>query len=415
MIDLDKWGEIFDSIRRHKLRTFLTALSVWWGIFMLIILLGAGKGLQNSVEHNFRDDAINSIWVYSGKTSESYKGLPVGRYIQFGNENYDILDKEIEGVEHTSGRYYIGGEYVIKRNNKPLAFDIRCVHPGHQYLENTLTIEGRFLNNKDIADYRKVCSIGRLVKEGFFEEDENPIGQHINIKGVDFMVIGVFEDEGHDNEMRKIYLPLTTAQKVFEGQDRIHQLMMTVEEDVTLEESQRIEKEIRERFSLLHKFSPDDKQAIHVRNNMENYQEFQTVFAFIKGFLWFVGIGSIIAGIIGVSNIMLIVVKDRTKEIGIRKALGATPRSIVSMIVQEAVFLTSIAGYLGLLAGFSLIYGINYLLKTYELENEFFRNPEVDIHVVLIALFMLVICGALSGLIPAIQAVRINPVVAMKS
>lgn len=414
MFDIDKWNEIFDSLKRHKLRTFLTALSVWWGIFMLIILLGAGKGLQNSVEHNFRDDAINSIWVYRGKTSEPYQGLPAGRQIQFSNADYDLIDKRIEGVEHTTGRYYMSGEYTIKRNNKALSFDVRSIHPGHEYLENTIMVEGRYINDQDLEKFRKVCIIGTKVQEGFFKEDEDPIGEYINIKGIDWKVVGIYTDEGHENEVRKIYLPITTAQKVYEGRDRVHQLMMTVG-DASMEESKKIEERLREEFALLHKFSPKDDQAIYINNSLENYQEFQTVFAFINGFLWFVGIGSIIAGVIGVSNIMLIIVKDRTKEIGIRKALGATPRSIVSMIVQEAILITSVAGYVGLLSGFSLIYGIDALMVQNEIEVEFFRNPEIDFHVVLIALFFLVVSGALSGLIPAIQAVRINPVIAMKS
>lgn len=414
MFDLDKWNEIFDSLQRHKLRTFLTALSVWWGIFMLIILMGAGKGLQNSVEHNFRDDALNSIWVYRGKTSEPYQGLPAGRQIQFTNADYDLISERIEGVEHTTGRYYMWGEYVVKRDNNALSFDVRSIHPGHQYLENTIMLEGRYINEMDIQKFRKVCIIGTKVQEGFFKGGENPIGKYINIKGIEWKIVGIYTDEGHENEVRKIYLPITTAQKVYEGTDRIHQLMMTVG-DATVEESKKIEQQLREEFALLHKYSANDKQAIYVNNNLEQYQEFQTVFAFINGFLWFVGIGSIIAGVIGVSNIMLIIVKDRTKEIGIRKALGATPRSIVSMIVQEAILITSVAGYIGLLSGFGLVYGIDALMVQNDIEVEFFRNPEIDFHVILIALIFLVISGALSGLIPAIQAVRINPVIAMKS
>ncbi|MCB0640473.1 MAG: ABC transporter permease [Phaeodactylibacter sp.] len=412
MFDFDKWQEILDSLRRHRLRTLLTALSVWWGIFMLVILLGAGNGLQNSFEHNFRDDALNSLWIYRGTTSEPYKGLPVGRRVQFTNADYEMV-KQTEGIEHITGRYYLGGEYVVKRKNKTLSYDVRSVHPDHQYLENTLTTEGRFLNTADVRKSRKVCAIGRIVADELFEPGEPIIGEYVNVRSVEYKVVGVFDDNGPESEVRKIYIPITTAQRVYEGTDRVHQLMVTVGE-IGLEGSKKIEDELRTKFAARHNFSPSDRQAIRIYNNIEEYEEFQTIFTFIKGFIWFVGIGSIIAGVIGVSNIMLIVVKDRTKEIGIRKAMGATPGSIISMILQEAVFLTATAGYLGLLCGFSLVYGIQQFMVSNEIEVEFFYNPEVNFGTVITALLILVICGALAGLIPAMQAVRINPVQAMK-
>ena len=414
MIDFDKWQEIFSSMRRHKLRTFLTALSVWWGIFMLVLLLGMGKGLQNSVEHNFRDDAINSIWINGWRTSKPYKGLPPGRYIRFTNDDYNLIKSRVPEVEFLTGRYYLRGEFNIAYKNKSLSFDVRSVHPDHKVLENTIMTSGRFLNDTDLKEYRKVCVIGKIVAEDFFKNGKEPIGEYINIKGADYKVVGVFRDEGHENEMRKIYIPITTAQRVDSANGRIHRIMATVG-DASVEEATRIENKIRFLLAEQHKFAPDDEQAVYLRNGVERFQEFQMVFAFIKGFIWFVGIGSIIAGVIGVSNIMLIVVKDRTKEIGIRKAMGATPFSIISMVMQEAVFLTSLAGYIGLLSGFGLIYGMNYIMIENQIEIEFFRNPEVDFVTVLTALIFLIACGALSGLIPALQAVRINPVTAMKT
>jgi len=414
MIDFDKWQEIFSGMRRHKLRTFLTALSVWWGIFMLVILLGMGKGLQNSVEHNFRDDAINSLWIRPGRTSKPYKGLPPGRYIRFTNDDYNLIKSQIPEVEFITGRYYLSGEFNIEYKGNSLAFDVRSVHPDHQVLENTIITKGRFLNEIDIKEYRKVCVIGKIVAEDFFNDGKDPIAEYLTIKGTDYKIVGIFRDEGHESEMRKIYLPVTTAQRVESANGRLHQIMVTIG-DASVEESYVIEDKIRKLLAEQHKFALDDNSAIRISNEVEDYQEFQMVFAFIKGFIWFVGIGSIIAGVIGVSNIMLIVIKDRTKEIGIRKALGATPLSIISMVMQEAVFLTSLAGYIGLITGFALVYGMNYLMIENNIELEFFRNPEVDFMTVLTALIFLICCGAFSGLIPAIQAVRINPVTAMKS
>ncbi|MCB0704654.1 MAG: ABC transporter permease [Saprospiraceae bacterium] len=413
MFDLDNWQEIFDTIRRHKLRTFLTALSVWWGIFMLVVLLGSGSGLRNSFEHNFRDDALNSIWVYRGQTSISYQGLPAGRYLQFSNDDYDMLRNEVEGIDKLTGRYYLTGEYVVNYQDKSLSFDVRTVHPDHLFLENTLMTEGRFINDKDIREIRKVCVLGDLIVEDLFEEGADPVGEYVQVKGVEYQVVGVFTDEGGENERRRIYLPITTAQRIDSGTERIHQLMFTVS-DPTLEGSKKVEEQVRQHMASLHQFDPKDDQALYINNNLQEYQQFQTVFNMIDGFLWFVGIGSIIAGVIGVSNIMLIVVKERTREIGVRKALGATPRSIIGMILLESVFLTGMAGYIGLLSGFGVVYGINALMKANDVELEFFYNPEVSFGAVIIALIILVVCGALAGLIPALQAAKVQPIEAMK-
>lgn len=413
MFDFDRWQEILDSLRKHKLRTALTALSVWWGIFMLVILLGAGNGLQNSFERNFRDDALNSIWIYRGTTSKDYRGLPIGRRINFTNRDYDLIKNEVSNVEHITGRYYLFGEFVVEYKNETFSFSVRCTHPDHKYLENTKMVNGRFINEIDIDKKRKVCSIGDLVAEEVFGESTDPIGQYINVNGVEHQIVGVFTDDGSEGERRHIYLPITTAQSIYSTTDQIHQLMVTVEGS-DLETSYQMEDEIRAQLAGQHSFDPTDHQAIRISNNIDEYREFNTVFLFIKGFIWFVGIGSIIAGAIGVSNIMLIVVKDRTKEIGIRKAMGATPRSILSMILSEAVVLTSVAGYMGLLTGFALVYGLRNLMEANNVEVEFFYNPEVRFGTVLLALCILVLSGTLAGLIPALQAVRVNPVVAMR-
>lgn len=414
MIDYDKWSEIFSSMRRHKLRTFLTALSVWWGIFMLVLLIGMGNGLQNSVEHNFGDDAINSLWLWSGRTTMAYKGLPAGRFIRLTNEDYDLIKSQVEEVDHISGRYYLRGEFAVNYKQKNLSYDIRCVHPDYQILENSIMTQGRYINQKDIDERRKVCIIGEIIADDLFDDDQDPIGEFITIKGIKWKIVGVFHDTARKREMEYIYLPVSTAQSIEASDGRLHQLMMTMG-DIPLEQTFVVENKVRALLAELHNFDVNDRQAIYINNEAENYQEFQTVFMFIKGFLWFVGIGSIIAGVIGVSNIMLIVVKDRTKEIGIRKAMGATPNSILAMIMQESIFLTAIAGYIGMISGFGLVYGLNYLLTVNEVELEFFRNPEVDFMTILYALFLLVFAGGFAGLIPALQAVRINPVIAMKS
>ncbi|MBX2878011.1 MAG: ABC transporter permease [Saprospiraceae bacterium] len=407
MIDWDKWQEIFSSIRRHKLRTILTALGVFWGIFMLVILLGAGQGLQNGVAYEFRDDAINSVWVRRGTTSMPYQGLPKGRRIVFNNDNYDYLS-EFESVDALTGRYYLsGGNQMVRYGKKSLSFTTTGVHPGHKVIENSILVEGRFINERDIQEVRKVVVIGLPVQRELFAE-QNPIGEMISIGGISYKIIGVYKDIGGEEEMRTLYIPISTAQKVYAGTENLHQLIFTVD-GLSVEETNQLTEIIRKDLARQLQFDPADRRALYVFNQAESYQEFMNLFTAIRIFVWFVGLGSIIAGVIGVSNIMLIVVKDRTKEIGIRKALGATPYSIVSMILQEAVFITAIAGYLGLLSGV----GVIFLMR--EMEVEYFRNPTVNLGVAVAATVVLILAGALAGLMPALQAARINPVVAMKS
>jgi putative ABC transport system permease protein len=415
MFDYDKWQEIFQSLKRHKVRTMLTALAVWWGIFMLVILLGAGNGLQNSFNKNFADDALNSIWIFTYRTTLPYKGLKPGRWIRFHNDDYEMLENEVEGVEHITGRYYVSNRNLTEYKGKALQINIRSVHAGHQFLENTIMTKGRHINDRDVAENRKVCIVGEIAREELMgKSDKSVIGEYLTIKGTKFKIVGEFTDEGSDREKRHIYLPITTAQGIFGKDDMINQLMLTVG-DATKEETLAMVETIRAKIATKHKFDIKDDQAIYVRARIEEYEQFQTIFKAMQVFIWFVGVGSILAGVVAVSNIMLITVKDRTKEIGIRKALGATPRSIVTMVMQEAIFLTSIAGYIGLLSGFSIIYGLNYFMESNDIQGEYFYNPEVDFISVLAALIFLVVCGTLAGLIPAMQAAKVNPIVAMKS
>lgn len=413
MFDLDKWQEILLSLRKHKLRTSLTAFGVFWGIFMLVLLLGAGNGLQNGAEYEFRDDATNSLWIYPRQTSVAYRGLAKNRRIQFENADYDLIKDQVEGTEYITGRFYLPKDLEkMVYENVRYNFRVRCVHPDHQVLENTTIIEGRYINPKDIQEHRKVAVIGQLVKAEVFP-NANPVGKYIEIGGISFQIVGIFTDTGGDDEMRMIYLPITTAQRSFSTRPLINQIMVTTG-NAGLEEALAIEESIVHRLAERHRFDPKDEQAVRVRNRVEHFQSIMGLFNMISLFIWIVGVGSIIAGVIGVSNIMLIVVKDRTKEIGIRKALGATPWSVISMILQEAVLITSVAGYLGMALGIGLIHSIRVIMETYAIDGGFFRNPQVDVGMVLTATIIVVIAGAIAGLIPALKAARISPVEAMR-
>lgn len=410
MFDRDKWQEIINTIKKNKLRTFLTGFSVAWGIFMLIVLLGFGTGLQNGVKSNFNDTATNSIWVFSGQTAIPYKGLKPGRFIRFDNSDYDLISNRMSGVKESSGRFYLGDNTVSYQGEQG-SFSVRTVHPEHQYIEKTLTIKGRFLNEVDIKEKRKVASIGTLVRDALFLKDEDPIGKYIEVSGVPFKVVGVFDDEGGENEQEILYLPLSTAQMVFNGGDRINMFMFTMDEKAGIEESLIMEEKVRKKMAEIHNFSPDDERAIRFWNNVEEFLRFQNLFNGIRIFIWIIGIMTIIAGIVGISNIMMIVVKERSKEIGIRKALGATPWSVVSLIIMESVLITSVFGYIGLVLGVGLIELVSTLVPP---DSEYFSNPEVNFNVAISATIILIAAGTLAGLIPARKAASIKPIVALR-
>ncbi len=407
MISLDRWQEILGTVRRNRMRTALTALSVAWGIFMLVILLGAGNGLENSVQDKFADDAVNSLWIFAGKTSKPHQGMPIGRQIQLTNADYEAV-RRLPGVDRITARFGLMGDSTVTYGDKHAAFEIRAVHPDHLYLEKTQVVEGRFLDDLDIRDKTKVAIIGREVEKVLFA-GKPPMGDYIQIGGIAYQVVGIFEDVGGEGELRKIYVPISTAQAAYGGTEKIRQIMLTISSG-TVADAQRLEGQVLSLLSARHKFAPDDKRAVRIRNNVENFAEVSQIFAYVRIFLWIVGIGTIIAGIVGVSNIMLISVRERTREIGLRKAVGATPGSLIALIVQEAVMLTAVAGYLGLVAGVLTLEAAATLVP----KNDYIANPSVDLGVALGATVLLVIFGTLAGYFPARRAARINPIAALR-
>ena len=408
MFGRETWFEIWDTLRKNKLRTFLTGFSVAWGILMLVVLLGSGQGLGNGIEYQFRDDATNSIWVFPGTTSVPFAGKQPGRNVQFTNADHVETERKTSRVEHITSRFPIGAITRVRYGKEVATFDIRSVHPAHQYLEKTEVAEGRFLNEIDIREFRKVASIGLKVREQLFGK-ENPIGKEIYINEIAFKVVGTFRDAGGQSEMEKIYLPITTSQKVFSGADRIGMLMYTTG-DANLEESEASAKEVRAQMAERHDFSTDDQRALFVRNNVENFARMMAVMNGIRTFVWIVGIGTLVAGVVGVSNIMMIAVKERTREIGIRKAIGATPASILGLVLQEAVFITAISGYVGLVLGVALL---EVFVKVVP-NSEFFRNPQVDLRVALSATALLIVAGMVAGFIPARRAAAVRPIEALR-
>ncbi|HXV75391.1 MAG TPA: ABC transporter permease [Candidatus Polarisedimenticolaceae bacterium] len=407
MFDLDKWQEILDTIAKNRLRTFLTGFSVAWGIFMLIVLLGSGQGLSNGIHHQFRDDAVNSIWIRPGQTSVPHKGLQPGRQVQFTNDDHAEIAGAVDGVEHVTSRFYLDGQTMASYDDQYGNYNVRSVHPGHRYLENTLMTRGRYLNRADIEQYRKSAVIGARVEAHLFK-GRPAIGEYIKLNGIAFKVVGVFDDEGPESESETIYIPISTAQRTFNGANRVHQIMLTTG-TAGLDETRAMAEEITRRLAQRHRFSIEDRRAVFVANINERFAEVMGLIAGIRIFVWVVGIGTILAGVVGVSNIMMIVVRERTKEIGVRKALGATPWSIVSLVLQESIFITSIAGYTGLVLGVAVLE-----LVSGKLNADFFRNPEVQLSVAVYATLLLILAGAAAGLVPAIKAARVQPIQALR-
>lgn len=418
MFDIDKWQEILSTIKKNKMRTFLTGFSVAWGIFMLMILLGSGNGLSNGVSENFMKDAINGMWLWSGRTSIPYQGMQEGRRIQFTNTDYDLL-KDLEGIEHTSGRYYFSGNRFSYGKEYGDYTAITC-HPDLKKVESIEVVKGRFVNEVDIKQTRKSIVIGKDIYDALFKEKE-AIGEYIRVNNIPFKVVGICK-EGGGTRHRNAYIPVTTGQKVFNGSNRLNNFALTINAE-TLEESQAIETRVRERLARKHKFDAKDESALGSYNKLEDVIQTMKIFQAIDIFIWIIGIGTLIAGIVGVSNIMLIVVKERTKEIGIRKAIGASPGSVIGLILLESILITTIAGYIGLVLGTGLMEGINFIVEQQYAQSAatnggngetLFRNPTVDLNVAIMATMLLVFAGAIAGYIPAKRAARIKPIEALR-
>ncbi len=411
----DSWQEIFATINKNKLRTFLTCLGVGWGIFMLVIMLGAGNGLKNGVMSDFSGVATNSFFMWAQKTSKAYKGMKPGRQFNYNNADY-IAISQVPEANIVSPLNQLGGHdgsNNVIRGLKSGAFEVQGAYPNYSQIEQVKIGDGRFLNEYDIKEKRKVCVIGSRVKEVLFKPDEKPIGQFIRINGVYFKVIGVSIATGNGDQGRqqaqRITLPFSTFQNAFNFGDLIGWFAISSQPGVSAKTTEdKVMALVRER----HKIAPDDNMAIGHWNMEVQYNKVNGLFDGINFLVWFVGLGTLVAGVIGISNIMLIVVKERTREIGVKRALGATPWHVIAQIMLESVFLTAIAGLVGLWVGILILEGINSLIGT---EVPMFKNPTIDIYIAVKALVFLICSGALAGLIPARKASMVSPVEALRS
>lgn len=410
MFDIDKWQEIFYTIWKNKLRTILTAFSVFWGIFMFIFMMGVGDGFENGVKGLFGSWATNSCFIWGTRTTEPFQGMKAGRFIRFYSDDVDYIKQQIKEIDVATPRINRTGRNVVYKMETG-AYEIRGEVPDFDRIKPMNIQSGRFINALDLKESRKVALLGQRVVEELCDGKNDIIGEYITIDGIFYKIIGTFKsyetDDGGIRDEQSITIPLTTMQQTFGRGNRIDQFMFMAKPGIKVSE---IEEKVVSLLKKRHKVSPKDRRGIGSSNLEEEFEEVQAMLSGINFLILFVGTCTIIAGVIGVSNIMLIVVKERTKEIGLRKAMGATPISIISLIVQESIFITTLAGYFGLLLGVGIIGAI----QATGASGEFFANPQIDIKVAGMATLFLIIAGGFAGLFPAFSAAKISPVEALR-
>lgn len=415
MFDLDRFEEIWVTITRNKVRSLLTGFGVFWGIFMLIVMMGAGTGLSRGMLKGTEGFAFNSCIMGAAQTSEPYKGFKKGRNWNMHNRDLDILRSSIPELDALSP--IIWGAYstdnvVIDDNSG--SYRVRGLHSNYQYVENPFIQQGRFLNEIDITQHRKVCVIGTKVYEELFPTKTNPLGRYIRVNGIYYQIVGVAEGipnmsmGGRTSE--SICIPFTTMQQISNQGDVVHMIAATAIPDASVKD---MEEKMKEILKAHNSIAPTDNQAIWGFNLQEQYNMFKYLFIGITILIWIVGSGTLIAGVVGVSNIMLVTVKERTKEIGVRRALGAKPRTIITQIMSESLVLTAIAGLLGLSLGVLCLHLADvYWLQ--EAENMYLSDPMVSLGMAVGSAVILLICGLISGALPAGRALKIKAIDAIR-
>ena len=409
MFSRDTWREIFITLRKNKLRTFLSGFTVALGILIFITLFGMGNGLVNTFNEFFGDDATNVIYIFPGRTTIPYKGYKSNRNVEF--ENSDLTDIEETYpmfVEHISPRIFRTATTTYKEESND--YTTIGVDWGQQFAEKTIIMQGRYINQRDVDGRTRNAVIGRLVEVDLFN-GRNAIGKYIDIGGSVFKVVGVFQDDGGDNEERQIYIPYTTRQLIEKNTDEIDQIVVQFKPELGYTGAMAFEKNLRLFLKDKKFISPEDQNGFFIRNVADNLKQNQDFAGVLQMIVSVVAFGTIIAGIIGISNIMVYVVKERTKEIGIRKAIGATPKRVIGSILLESVFITTVSGFIGMLIGIGLLKWIGDQLK----DDYFITSPYISTGVAIFATIILIFFGALAGYIPARRAARIKPIEALRN
>ncbi|WP_348797662.1 ABC transporter permease [Flavobacterium adhaerens] len=420
MFKKDNWDEILQALTANVFRTVLTAFGVFWGIFILVILLAAGKGLENGIKKGFDGIATNTMFMWSQTTSKAYKGLPKTRRYDFRNSDVLVLKETFPDLLYVSPRNQLGdfnGTNNVVRGTKTSSFTIYGDYPELIKQQPMDITKGRFINHQDINERRKIAVIGKGVISELYEKEEEAIGTYIKINNINFMVVGVYNSKQQggnaEQEQKNIFIPFTTFQQAFNYGDKVGWMALTAKDDKSITD---LKPKILEQIKILHSVNPEDDRAVGNFDLYEQFNKVQSLFSILKIIAYFVGTLVLISGVIGISNIMLIVVKERTKEIGIRRALGATPAAIRGQILSESIFLTIISGMLGIAVATGIIAALNMMLDSQPSDgNTMFANPSVDLGVVFVALLILVGSGLLAGFIPAQTAINVKPVDALRT
>jgi len=417
MFNRDRWKEILEVLSSNVFRTLATSFGVGWGIFILIILLAAGKGLENGIRADFGDIATNTMFMWSRNTTMSYKGLPKGRRFSFKIEDVQAINDNVPNLRFISPRNQLGGfgsGNNVVRGLKTGAFNVYGDYPEIIRQEPMTITSGRFVNHNDIQDKRKVAVIGVGVRNELYDQGETVLGTYIKIQGVNFMVVGTYQkkdDGGGEEGQKEIYVPFTAFSQAFNMGNDVGWMAITAHDGSSISNlKDKIVGVVKEK----RKIHPDDKRAVGYFDLYEQFNRVESLFGALRWVAYFVGVLVLLSGIIGVSNIMLIVIKERTKEIGIRRALGEAPWSIKKQILMESIFLTIISGMIGIVFGAAFIYGVNAVLDSVG-PVDMFVNPSVSLGVVVSALVILIFSGLLAGFIPAQSAIKIRPIEALRT
>jgi putative ABC transport system permease protein len=410
---LDGLQEIAFTLRQNKLRTLLTAFGVFWGVFMLVLLLGFGRGMQHGVMDNFGSDVLDFIIVFSGDTSVAYHGMGLGRRIQLDETDVQAISRQIRGVRLISAERSLGSGTITYQGKNSNA-DIRGIPDEYFRIKEDIPFNfGRRVDPLDVNEIRKVAVVGTTVAERLFPKGTDPTGKDIRVKDVVMKVVGVFYDKSNQGRnSERVFIPQTSYQKIFGGGNNINAIWLRPEAGT---DGIELEKKVLELVKRRHGVSPEDKRGVDSFNMAVPATNINRLFIGINIFIWFVGMGTLTAGIVGISNIMIITVKERTREIGVRKALGATPFSIISTLLLESTLVTSVAGYVGLVLGVGLLELISFGLRSTGAKLPYFLNPEINFQVAVTAILLLVGVGILAGLVPALRAARITPTEAMRA
>ncbi|MEO8016659.1 MAG: ABC transporter permease [Pseudomonadota bacterium] len=410
---LDGLQEIYYTLRQNKLRTLLTAFGVFWGIFMLIMLLGFGRGMQNGVMEDFGSDVLDFIIVWSGDTSVAFRGMGPGRKIQLNLADIEAVRRQIPGIRLISAERFADSG-TINYERKSSNGQILGIPDEYFMVKEDVPFNfGRKVNPLDLDETRKVVLIGTAVAERLFAKGEDPVGKQVRVKDTVMKVVGVFYDKGDRGQnSERVLMPLTTMQKMYGEGAITSNIWVRPEKGV---DGFELEKKVLEVLKRRHDVSPEDRRGINSFNMAEPMKRVSGLFIGINVFMWFVGLGTLMAGIVGISNIMIITVKERTREIGVRKALGATPFSIVSTLLLESMLVTGVAGYVGLVFGVGLLELIAFALRSSGAKAPYFLNPEVNFQVAITAILLLIGVGILAGLMPALRAAKITPIEAMRA